>query len=26
MISYLHIHVNAINRGPTIQGDHKTIT
>jgi len=26
MTSYLHIHVNAINRGPTIQGDHKTIT
>jgi len=26
MASYLHIHVNAINRGPTIQGDHKTIT
>ncbi|SVA72831.1 uncharacterized protein METZ01_LOCUS125685 [marine metagenome] len=26
MTSYLHIHIDAINRGPTIQGDHKTIT
>jgi len=26
MTPYLHIHVNVMNRGPTIQGDHKTIT
>jgi len=26
MTIMLHIHVNAINRCPTMQGDHKTIT